>query len=1075
LFDMEESVFVRDVSDADIQQAMSKVEDDNDAIAARIAVDEAQAEERADEEEDDENAGGQKKSDAVLQYTNDGSVAESSDPDVLRVLEEMRDILAKMSEVERYALEYVEEERAFEFSEELKGVDNEIEERKMALMQAHYNELKSARAMQEAEVDEEFSITYDRQDAYAKVRDGDFNGELVKNSGKMICIEDPSLEMPIWTPLSPPLSDDDSPGSLKPDHLLGELYEWLPIDQSILAKFPSSPSPEDDRSVEMPILRTPDKAPKLGGACNNSRRTSPFRGRSAVQVREKSVTETINSVARFPPPALSISVNSPKSLFELLSNKGRKESSRSLNPSIMGLDMKNYEVFPWNVIQDYALIRSLLTGHCSPKSGTLPSRNQSLNWEYVSDFVRAHGGFYHSPRQCCLRYYGWLHAQDEKAASANMAAHNPTPTPTATATGNISLQTSVETSANVSGLSSGTSFSSTGHGSKRDGSECSTTKKQRKTGNHGSTVQSGKLVLKNISDRYKRDLNKTNTQRFRTISIMGASMFVESDAFTCTAGLLPTEVIDDEPPEQQKEDFDMNSEEMKETFFEGLFIPVMTNSNLEEECQSDDDEDLESATVELQEMMTTTTQKMLPLRTTPSSMDKLLYDSWLEEEKRNCQTKTDFRKDVLPYFMTSLRMFDTANSDDEANANDVDDGNGNNSNNNNNNNDGTSKSNITTKISDSNSINKNSKDFERGNNDEKDDGNSNAKGRKAHKNVNDEQKKLPQQQQQQQQQKQERISMKEIIKQEDNPYYSGDFRPLSPMLSSNNNNGHNSAPLPEVSVKVESSSPFPTVKVEPMEFPYRYTIPHFNTNMTTTTTTTTTTTATTKTTTTFVPTTSHSVSVSASPHTRLASFIHPIMSSRQLTMPFSNSPTEVNALPKPSTIPSVRTTSSGSVPRQPQQQQMMHRTQTLKVLCPGRMRIGNSRLRSLMGRAVPPSRIISTSPGMPILRGQGITSSIGGRTIAIRTYRPRQPTPTTSTAAVSSAGVTSMPSSVAANSSLSALISDPPRIYTLSNRNPTAPVVRRRMPSVNVLAPRGLIKREPTTFPAYRSSSNQQH
>ncbi|OUC46523.1 hypothetical protein D917_07659, partial [Trichinella nativa] len=75
----------------------------------------------------------------------------------------------------------------------------------------------------------------------------------------MICIEDPSLEMPIWTPLSPPLSDDDSRGSLKPDHLLGELYERLPIDQSILAKFSSSSSPDDDRSVEMPILRIPDK------------------------------------------------------------------------------------------------------------------------------------------------------------------------------------------------------------------------------------------------------------------------------------------------------------------------------------------------------------------------------------------------------------------------------------------------------------------------------------------------------------------------------------------------------------------------------------------------------------------------------------------------------------------------------------------------------------------------------------------------------------------------------------------------------------------------------------------------
>ncbi|OUC46276.1 protein, SNF2 family [Trichinella nativa] len=185
LFDMEESVFVRDVSDADIQQAMSKVEDDNDAIAARIAVDEAQAEERADEEEDDENAtSGQKKSDAV-QDANDNPVAESSDPDVLRVLEEMKDVLSKMSEVERYALEYIEEERAFEFSEELKGVDNEIEERKMALMQAHYSEMRSARAMQEAEAGEEFAITYDRRDAFAKVRDGDFNGESVKNSGKV--------------------------------------------------------------------------------------------------------------------------------------------------------------------------------------------------------------------------------------------------------------------------------------------------------------------------------------------------------------------------------------------------------------------------------------------------------------------------------------------------------------------------------------------------------------------------------------------------------------------------------------------------------------------------------------------------------------------------------------------------------------------------------------------------------------------------------------------------------------------------------------------------------------------------
>ncbi|KRX77731.1 Helicase ssl-1, partial [Trichinella sp. T6] len=1086
LFDMEESVFVRDVSDADIQQAMSKVEDDNDAIAARIAVDEAQAEERADEEEDDENAtSGQKKSDAV-QDANDNPVAESSDPDVLRVLEEMKDVLSKMSEVERYALEYIEEERAFEFSEELKGVDNEIEERKMALMQAHYSEMRSARTMQEAEAGEEFAITYDRRDAFAKVRDGDFNGESVKNSGKMICIEDPSLEMPIWTPLSPPLSDDDSRGSLKPDHLLGELYERLPIDQSILAKFPSSPSPDDDRSVEMPILRIPDKMPKLGGTTttttnnNNNRRASPFRGRSAVQVRDKSVTETINSVARFPPPALSISVNSPKSLFELLSSKGRKESSRSYNPSIMGMDMKNYEVFPWNVIQDYALIRSLLCGHCSLKSGNLPSRNQSLNWEYVSDFVRAHGSFYHSPRQCCLRYYGWLHAQDEKTASANMAANNPTPTPnaTATATGSVSLQTGGEASANVSGPSpsSGASSSSTGQGSKRDGSECST-KKQRKTGTHGSTAHSGKLVLKNISDRYKRDLNKTNTQRFRTISIMGASTFPESDSFTFTAGLLPTELIDDEPAEQQKDDVDINSEEMKETFFESLFIPVMTSSNLEEDgCQSDDDEDLESATVELQERMAATTQKMPTLRSTPS-MDKLLFDNWLEEEKRNCQTKTDFRKEVLPYFMTSLHMFDTDSDDETNNNDDVDDGNGN-----------INRSSFfrTSSRDSSNIINKGSESDE-DIDDEKDDDDNNTNDGNVHPDVNDEHRRLQQQQQQKQQQQQqqqqqqkhlhEHISLKEIIKQEDNRYYSGDFRPFSPVLLSTNNNnkGDNSAPpLPDVvTVKVESS-PLPTVKVEPVEFPpyRRYTLPpHFSANVTTTATTTT------------FPTTNPSVTISSSPHTRLASFIHPIMSSRQLTMPCSNLPTEVSALPRPTTIPSVRTTSSSSVPRQ-QQQQMMHRAQTLKVLCPGRMRIGNSRLRSLMGRAVPPSRIISTSSGRPILRGQGITSSIGGRTIAIRTYRPRQPTPTTTTttattistpATVPSTVVRPLPSSVAANSSLAALISDPPRIYTLSNRNPTTPVVRRRMPSVNVLAPRGLIKREPTTFTAYRSSSNQQH
>ncbi|OUC46278.1 hypothetical protein D917_07845, partial [Trichinella nativa] len=471
----------------------------------------------------------------------------------------------------------------------------------------------------------------------------------------MICIEDPSLEMPIWTPLSPPLSDDDSRGSLKPDHLLGELYERLPIDQSILAKFSSSPSPDDDRSVEMPILRIPDKMPKLGGATttnnNNNRRASPFRGRSAVQVRDKSVTETINSVARFPPPALSISVNSPKSLFELLSSKGRKESSRSYNPSIMGMDMKNYEVFPWNVIQDYALIR---LQRPAVSVSRLVVRRRLMSAALLLPLARR------------------LHLL---ARVPNVMAVNVQRRKSNAKLGLMDLP----------------------------------------------HTQVGKLVLKNISDRYKRDLNKTNTQRFRTISIMGASTFPESDSFTFTAGLLPTELIDDEPAEQQKDDVDINSEEMKETFFESLFIPVMTSSNLEEDgCQSDDDEDLESATVELQERMAATTQKMPTLRSTPS-MDKLLFDNWLEEEKRNCQTKTDFRK-----------------------------------------------------------------------------------------------------------------------------------------------------------------------------------------------------------------------------------------------MPCSNLPTEVSALPRPITIPSVRTTSSSSIPRQ-QQQQMMHRAQTLKVLCPGRMRIGNSRLRSLMGRAVPPSRIISTS------------------------------------------------------------------------------------------------------------------
>ncbi|OUC41890.1 hypothetical protein D917_10619, partial [Trichinella nativa] len=148
----------------------------------------------------------------------------------------------------------------------------------------------------------------------------------------------------------------------------------------------------------------------------------------------------------------------------------------------------------------------------------------------------------------------------------------------------------------------------------------------------------------------------------------------------------------------------------------------------------------------------------------------------------------------------------------------------------------------------------------------------------------------------------------------DNRYYSGDFRPFSPVLLSTNNNnkGDNSAPpLPDVvTVKVESS-PLPTVKVEPVEFPpyRRYTLPpHFSANVTTTATTTT------------FPTTNPSVTISSSPHTRLASFIHPIMSSRQLTMPCSNLPTEVSALPRPTTIPSVRTTSSSSVPRQQQQQ-----------------------------------------------------------------------------------------------------------------------------------------------------------
>uniref|UniRef100_A0A914V519 Helicase C-terminal domain-containing protein n=1 Tax=Plectus sambesii TaxID=2011161 RepID=A0A914V519_9BILA len=121
----------------ELEQAMLKLEDTQDAVAAKKASEEARAE--------------------LAEFDENATIADS---ELTKTDSQFTELMKQLKPIERYAINFLEAEYKPDFEEEVKETENMIEAQKEGWVKAHERAMQGEMERQEAEEMADFDLTY---------------------------------------------------------------------------------------------------------------------------------------------------------------------------------------------------------------------------------------------------------------------------------------------------------------------------------------------------------------------------------------------------------------------------------------------------------------------------------------------------------------------------------------------------------------------------------------------------------------------------------------------------------------------------------------------------------------------------------------------------------------------------------------------------------------------------------------------------------------------------------------------------------------------------------------------------
>ncbi|KAL6258452.1 hypothetical protein P5V15_010408 [Pogonomyrmex californicus] len=325
-----------------LESALAAAEEDLDVQAAKTA----KAEAVADLAEFDENI----------------PLEDADDTQVSKAEQEVQNLIAQLTPIERYAMRFVEESEGAFSAAQLAAAERELEEQKKEW------ELDRLRALREEEErrmrladDDEKPLTFGREDAH-----------------NQIWLSEHTMEqMPMWCPPTPPTTDND----VYIDYSLGFLYENIPMTEAQLP--PIYIKKERNRSrIEVstddgcrPVKMMRHKEESVYAPKSLFDRPSP----ALIKMRRDMKLYKYRAIIRPPMPVLKTS-------------------------HVTKMSPEPDQTMDWLIYEEWSLLYSIQTYQSLPLNMIILSPGHIPNWDMISDSINNGTRLFKSPKNCRIRY-----------------------------------------------------------------------------------------------------------------------------------------------------------------------------------------------------------------------------------------------------------------------------------------------------------------------------------------------------------------------------------------------------------------------------------------------------------------------------------------------------------------------------------------------------------------------------------------------------------------------------------------------------------------------------------------------
>ncbi|XP_050451376.1 helicase domino isoform X5 [Cataglyphis hispanica] len=338
-----------------LENALAAAEEDLDVQAAKTA----KAEAVADLAEFDENI--------PLED------ADKDETQVSKAEQEVQNLVAQLTPIERYAMRFVEESEGAFSAAQLAAAERELEQQKKEW------ELDRLRALREEEErrmrladDDEKPLTFGREDAQ-----------------NQIWLSEHTMEqMPMWCPPTPPTTDDD----VYIDYAMSFLYEDTPMTEAQLP--PIYVKKERNRSrIEAnltddgcrPVKMMRHKEESVYAPRSLFDRPSP----ALMKMRRDMKSHKYRTIVR---PPVTVLKNSSHV------TKNSPEPDHAID---------------WLIYEEWSLLHSIQSYQGLPLNTIILSPGHTPNWDMVADCVNNGTRLHRSPKHCRGRYESVIIPREE--------------------------------------------------------------------------------------------------------------------------------------------------------------------------------------------------------------------------------------------------------------------------------------------------------------------------------------------------------------------------------------------------------------------------------------------------------------------------------------------------------------------------------------------------------------------------------------------------------------------------------------------------------------------------------------